>query len=97
MKKVIAVILLIICLFLMTSCGKNATEGSDTSGFFVEICTFGGVGSFTHFMYDPFTGVVYVYISGAYHSALSPYYIIENGQPVIAQYGINWTIDKVMK
>ena len=98
MKKVIVVILLIVCLFLMTSCGKkNAIEGSNMSGFFVELCSFGGNGSFTRFGYDPFTGVVYVYISGAYHSALSPYYIIENGQPVIAQYGVNWTIDEVMK
>lgn len=96
MKKISVIILLIICLFVMTSCGKkNATEGSDVSGFFVELCSFGGEGAFTRFVYDPFTGVVYIHMSGVHHAALSPYYIIENGQPVIAQYKVNWTMDKV--
>ena len=92
MKKVILIIVMIICVFMMTSCGKPATESSDVGGFFVTICSFdNGAGSFARFVYDPFTKVVYIYASGAYSAALSPYYIIKNGQPVIARYGVNWT------
>ena len=94
MKKAILIIVMIMCVFIMTSCGKkNAIEGSDMSGFFVEICSFGVEGSFTRFAYDPFTGVVYIYVSGVHHVALSPYYTIINNEPVIARYGINWTED----
>ena len=91
MKKIFAILLIIVFAFMATSCGKKAQNDSSLSGFFVEITSYQSVGSHTEFVYDPFTKVVYLYIQGAYHKALSPYYTIENGEPVIARYGVNWT------
>ena len=77
---------------MATSCGKKAQDDSNTSGFFVEITSYrSSLGSHTYFVYDPFTKIVYLYISGAYHVGLSPYYTVKHGEPVIAIYGVNWT------
>ena len=95
MKRIFVIILLIACLFVMTSCGgKKAQIDSDKGGFFVVITEYQAEwGSFTNFVYDPFTKIVYLYVSGVHHVGLSPYYTIKNGEPVIARYGINWTED----
>lgn len=94
MKRIIVILLIIVFAFMATSCGTDnkATESSNEFAFFVKIAhyyntQFGD----TEFFYDPFTKIVYVYIVGYHRAGLSPYYIIENGEPVIAQYGINWT------
>jgi len=92
MKKIIAILLIIIFAFMATSCGKKAQEDSNESGFFVEITSYqSSLGSYTDLVYDPFTKVVYLYVTGAYHVGLSPYYTIKHGEPVIALYGVNWT------
>lgn len=92
MKKVIAILLIIAFAFMATSCSKKARDDSSASGFFVEITSYqSSFGSHTTFVYDPFTKIVYLYISGAYHVGLSPYYTVKYGEPVIAQYGVNWT------
>lgn len=86
MKKIIAIILIIICAFFATSCGSRvATKDSNVEGFFVSVKEF-GLRS-TNFVYDPFTKIVYVRVAHGF----SPYYIIKHGEPVIAVYGVNWT------
>ena len=84
MKKVILIIVMIICVFMMTSCGKQASEKSDMDGFFIRVDKFG---EGTSFMYDTFTKLVYV----RFDEGISPYYIVKNGEAVVARYGVNWT------
>ena len=92
MKKIFAIILLIACLFVMTSCGNQATQESNEYSFFVKITEFSTFSKgLTELFYDPFTKVVYVGVVAGYNAGLSPYYIIKNGEPVIARYGVNWT------
>ena len=93
MKKIFVIIFLIICLFVMGSCGNNdkSIEGSNEFGFFIEIAEYKDGLSVSQFLYDPFTKVVYIYIYGYHRAGFSPYYTVENGEPVIALYGVNWT------
>ena len=92
MKKFIAILLIIVFAFMATSCEKKAQDDSNAGGFFVEITSYqSSLGSHTRFVYDPFTKIVYFYVSGAYHVGLSPYYTVKYGEPVIARYGVNWT------
>lgn len=77
---------------MATSCSKKAQEDSTESGFFVKITSYRTtLASYTELVYDPFTMIVYVYVTGAYHVGLSPYYTVKYGEPVIARYGVNWT------
>lgn len=92
MKRIIAILLIIVFAFIATSCEKKAQDDSSASGFFVEITSYqSSLGSHTDLVYDPFTKIVYLYVSGAYHVGLSPYYTVKHGEPVIAIYGVNWT------
>lgn len=92
MKKIIAILLIIVFAFMATSCGKKAQDDSNKSGFFVKITSYqSSFGSQTDFVYDPFTKIVYLYVSDVYHVGLSPYYTVKYGEPVIARYGVNWT------
>lgn len=98
MKKIFIIILLIACLFVMSSCGNQATQKSDEYSFFVKITEFSTLkGGTTELFYDPFTKVVYVGVVAGYSAGLSPYYIIKNGEPIIARYGVNWTEDNLKK
>lgn len=44
----------------------------------------------TYLMYDKNTKVVYLYVGNNYCAGLSPYYIVVNGEPTIAIYGVNY-------
>lgn len=87
MRKVLVVLMLVVMVFLLSSCSEKASDESNKYGFFVLICEYGR----SRLMYDPFTKIVYIHIYGDCLSGLSPYYIVESGDPVVARYGINWT------
>ena len=88
MRKIIIVILLIVLLGILSSCGRQATRESNYGGLFVKITEYGSNATvLTRFLYDPLTKVVYIKVN----NGLSPYYTIKFGEPVIALYGINWT------
>lgn len=98
MKKIFVIILLIVCVFVMTSCGKQATQESNEYSFFIKISEFSTLNNgSTELFYDPFTKVVYVGVVAGYSAGLSPYYTIKHGEPVIALYGVNWTEADLIK
>ena len=96
MKKIIVFILLCVLVFSLCACGNTTTtfDGSkpalsdkfavirlDSEGFF---------GDKIEYIYDKETKVVYMYLWGGYHAALSPYYVVVNGEPTVAIYGVNY-------
>ena len=43
-----------------------------------------------YYIYDNNTKIMYLYIQGGYHASMCPYYIVVNGKPTVAIYGINY-------
>ena len=94
MKKIISILILVI-LTGMLLCGcshKTYTDGSKTDfyGRFVVLREDKGLSGDVCLMYDKDTKIVYLNIGNKYHSGLSPYYIVINGKPTIAIYGVNY-------
>ena len=97
MKKIISILILVILIgTLLCGCGNTTTkfDGNkpalsdkfavirlDSEGFF---------GDKIEYVYDKETKVVYMYLWGGYHAALSPYYVVVNGEPTVAIYGVNY-------
>lgn len=94
MKKVISILILVIIIgILLCGCShKTYTDGSKTDlyGKFVVIREDTGLQGDIYLMYDKNTKIVYLNIGNNHHSGLSPYYIIVNGKPTIAIYGVNY-------
>ena len=94
MKKVISILILVIIIgILLCGCShKTYTDGSKTDlyGKFVVIREDTGPHGDVCLMYDKDTKIIYLCIHYAYTSGLSPYYIIIDGEPTIAIYGVNY-------
>lgn len=92
MKKILISLMLIVCLFMLVGCSSHkVSEDSNYYGYFIEVAQHDIPGARTIFMYDPITKVVYVEIRAGYHAGFSVYYVVINGKPEVALYGINWT------
>ena len=94
MKKIISFLILIVFISI-SLCGcyhKTYTDGSKTVlyGKFVIIREDTGFQGDICLMYDKDTKIVYLNIGNNHRSGLSPYYIIINGKPTIAIYGVNY-------
>ena len=94
MKKIISFsILIVIIVLILCGCShKTYTDGSKTDlyGRFIILREDKGFGGNFRLMYDKDTKIVYLNIGNNYNSGLSPYYIIINGEPTIAIYGVNY-------
>lgn len=94
MKKIISIsILVILTGILLCGCShKTYTDGSKTIlyGRFVILREDKGLNGNIRLMYDTDTKIVYLNMCNNHNSGLSPYYIIVNGEPTIAIYGVNY-------
>ncbi len=91
MKKILIVLVLIICIFMFTGCSsRKVIEDSNAYGYFVKITTYNDADEWTTLMYDPITKIIYVKISGGYRAGISVYYTMVDGKPEVAIYGVNW-------
>ena len=95
MKKIISILILIIIIaMLLCGCSHKTYTDSNKSMFqneFVGICknTWGIVDDI-YLIYDKHTKIVYLYVIGAYHAGITPYYIVIDGEPTVAIYGVNY-------
>jgi len=98
MKKIISIsILIILIVTLLCGCShKTYTDSGKTKLYdkFVVIREDTGPHGDVCLMYDKDTKIIYLCIHYAYTSGLSPYYIIIDGEPTIAIYGVNYEIQK---
>lgn len=87
MKKIMLVILCIAVLLLVTACSQHYIK--DGKELYCDFILIRDIGDNSHICYDPETNVCYVIIWHKDHNglAISPYYIIKHGDPVIAVYG----------
>jgi len=96
MKKIIIFILLCVLAFSLCACGNTTTtfDGnkpalSDKFAV-IRLDSEGFLGDKIEYIYDKETKIVYMYLWGGYHAALSPYYIVVDGEPTVAIYGVNY-------
>lgn len=94
-KMILLVCLLLVAVMLLSGCVKTTdiygNERVIEHGL-VHIGSIEGDGR-TTIVYDPNTMICYMYISGPYKAALSPYYVLdEDGYPEIAVYGVNYGV-----
>lgn len=90
MKKIISFLILIVFIG-MSLCGcyhKTYTGDNKTIyNYFVLICEYNDpISGYTILAYDKNTKIVYLFIG----RGMSPYYIVINGEPTIAIYGVNY-------
>ena len=98
MKKILIALVLIICIFMFAGCSSRpAVEDSNQYAYFIKITEYEIMGTYTIFMYDPVTKIIYTEIRAGYHAGFSTYYTIVNGKPEIAIYGVNWTEADLME
>ena len=101
MNKIIALAaVLILSLLLLCSCGDTITDenGVEHNIFAHKFISFEEVkykspyssNSIMYLVYDKDTKIVYVIQYGNYYSSMSPYYVIVNGEPTLAIYGVNY-------
>ena len=92
MKKIIIFVLLFILTLGLCACRLQANLGSQ----FTPITTNGNgiTEQSIQFFYDKNTKIVYLYTYGGAHATMCPYYIIVDGAPTLAIYGINYMEDK---
>lgn len=97
MKKLLISILICALAIVLCACGVRTTtypdgqrkELSDQFTLIKKISN-GWCDNTCYYLYDNDTKIVYLYTGGGYHATMCPYYIIENGVPAIAVYGVNW-------
>ena len=97
MKKLLISILICALAIILCACGVRTTAYPDSqkkclSGEFTAIKKVDGgwTDNTCYYIYDNNTKIVYLYTHGGYHATMCPYYIIEDGVPAIAVYGVNW-------
>ncbi len=95
MKKII-IFIVVLCLsvLILTSCrGTVIYEDKTTfNGSFrvLKEIDDGILGSTCEYLCDIKTNVVYLYTYAGYHATMCPYYVVVNGEPTIAIYGVNY-------
>ena len=87
--------ILIISLFAMgfyAFSKDNPNNQYNSNNQFITIKTFEdkGIPTYINLMYDKDTKIVYLYTHLTYQAGISPYYIMVDGAPTIAIYGINY-------
>lgn len=95
MKKITISILICALAIILCACGVRTTAYPDgqkkyLSDEFTLIKKVNGPGNNCYYIYDNNTKIVYLYTRGSYNGTMCPYYIIEDGVPAIAVYGVNW-------
>lgn len=93
MKKIISFsILIVIIVLVLCGCDSKSLKEDKFLCDFVVIKEFdeGFLGDCLKIIYDKNTKIVYMYLQGGYRAGLSPYYVIVNGEPTIAIYGVNY-------
>lgn len=102
MKKIIISILICALAIILCACGIKTETYSDSrqrclSGDFTAIKKVFDREPFVYnacyYIYDNETKIVYLYTEGNYYATMCPYYIIENGEPTIAVYGVNYYVE----
>lgn len=90
MKKIISFLILIVFIILiLCSCShKTYTDGSKTiyNCFILIREDSDPIVGTTRLAYDKNTKIVYLFVG----YGMSPYYIVVNGEPTIAIYGVNY-------
>lgn len=95
MKKII-IFIAVLCLsvLILTSChGTVIYEDKTTfNGSFrvIKKIEDGFLGDTCRYLCDINTNIVYLYTIGGYHATMCPYYVMVNGEPTIAVYGVNY-------
>ena len=94
MKKIISIsILIIIITMLLCGCSHiTYTDSNKTmlqNKFVIIREDTGGIDDI-FLVYDKHTKIVYLYVIGAYHAGITPYYIVIDGEPTVAIYGVNY-------
>lgn len=97
MKKLLISILICALIFTLCACSVKTTTYPDGSKKFlseeftlIKKVEGKGLDNDCYYIYDNNTKIVYLYTHGGYHATMCPYYIIENGTPTLAIYGINY-------
>ena len=92
MKKIIIFVFLFMLTLGLCACNYQADFGSQ----FIPITANGNgiTDQSIQFFYDKDTKIVYLYTCGGAHASMCPYYIIVDGVPTLAIYGINYMEDK---
>lgn len=95
MKKIISIsILIILAGTLLCGCSHKTYTNSNKTILQNKFAVIREDESMTeesiYLVYDKETKVVYLYITEGYRSGLTPYYIVINGEPTIAIYGVNY-------
>ena len=99
MKKIIISILICAITIVLCACGIKTETYPDSqqkclSGEFTAIKKVDGgiIDNACYYIYDNETKIVYLYTQGGSHATMCPYYLIENNQPTIAVYGVNYYV-----
>ena len=97
MKKIILISILISILVIsLSSCGVKTITYPDGQGkiFSKQFTIVKNTHSFNsegcYYIYDNNTKIMYLYVTGGNRAGLTPYYIIVDGKPTIAIYGVNY-------
>ena len=94
MKKIISFLILFVFIaILICGCSHKTYTDSNKSMFqnkFVVIREDKGPDDYIYLIYDKYTKVVYLYTIDGYRGGLTPYYIVVDGEPTIAIYGVNY-------
>lgn len=90
MKKLIVLIILFTLIFTLCACGPS--KGQQTIKNFILIKSYdsGFFYNDSYYLYDINTNVVYLYTCAGSHATMCPYYVIVDGAPTIAIYGVNY-------
>ena len=91
MKKVVLAILCIAILLFVTACSSRHYT-KDGTEIYCDFVLVRNISDHSHICYDPETNICYIIVyNEQYHGvAISPYYVIKHGDPVIAVYGKNY-------
>ena len=96
MKKII-IFIVIVCLsiLILTSCRSTTVIYEDEPTFnenfrMIKETMGGKYGDNFLYLYDINTNIIYLYTYCGNRATMCPYYVIVNGEPTIAIYGVNY-------
>lgn len=93
MKRII--IFTLLCALTLGLCACKPNERAVGNQFTIFKTEGNGItNQKIRYMYDNDTKVVYLYTYGGSHATMCPYYIIVDGAPTLAIYGVNYMEDK---
>ena len=95
MKKIIIfIVILCLTILILTSCNdtvvyENGPAFNEDFRMIKETAS-GKYGDMFLYLYDINTNVVYLYSFCGYRATMCPYYVVVDGEPTIAIYGVNY-------